>query len=245
MDRSLIVDIGILRANGGNEVEIAAELEWAFTRRFAMAVEAPFTFLDPDPGRADEGFGDCSVAGRFLLVETNHFLLSAQVEAGFPTGRRAAGLSAEEVVLQPSFLAWINLRRGFSLNLQTGFERGMETDATEAFYSAALAWTVRTRQVPHSSAETREGKTSQDKEGRHQHGHASRAGLLSLLVEFSGHTVTKSDDQEEEGLSTGEATVAVAYSLTDRFDVRAGYLFPVMEPKELRDGWIFGASLHF
>ena len=235
IDRALIVDFAVARGPGENGLELAAELEWGFTRRFAMAVEVPYVWLLPDGGEQDDGFADFSLAGRFLLVETERFLLSLQVEAAFPTGRREIGLSAEEVVLEPSLLAWVDLGAGFTLNLQAGYERGVESEETEVFYRAGLAWSVALRRAETSDQKAHAG---------HSHAaHPPRAGLLSFTAEYTGRTPL--ENEEEDEAATGEMLLGAIYSISENFDVRAGYLFPLGEPEELRDGWIFGATWHF
>ncbi len=84
-----------------------------------------------------------------------------------------------------------------------------------------------------------------EEHSRHGHSHAPHpphAGLLTLTAEYTGRPAINSE--EEEG-ATGEMLIGAIYSTAENFDVRAGYLFPVGEPQELRDGWIFGATWHF
>lgn len=231
-------NLAAVNGTEGNELELSAEIEWAVTRRILFAAELPYTWLDPDEGPSAEGFADFGMGARFLLLEFDRFVLALNAEAGFPTGRRSVGLSAEEVVIEPSLLAWFDLGADFTLNVQAGYERGVESDETQVLYRAAVAWSIHTRGSG-MAAEHHGGETL----ARHGHElHGSRAGLLSIRAEFSART---SLDGEAEGVTTGEALVGVTYSPHDRFDLRAGYQFPVMTPRELTNGWLFGATLHF
>src|SRR4029453_7404979 len=54
----LRTNVAVLRTKEGREVEISAEVEWAFTRRILLAAELPYVWLDPHEEPQTEGFAD-------------------------------------------------------------------------------------------------------------------------------------------------------------------------------------------
>ena len=233
LDRDFFLDAVFINHDDGKELSVGAELEWAFTRRLGLVLEIPYTFLNPERGAGLNGVGDLAVAPRFLLVETERWLLALNTEIEFPTGRDTAGLSAGEVVFAPSLSAWVDLGGWVTAAAQIGVERGIETEETELFYRAALMWSFRGPALVRPSHEHARG---------HEHSAHYPPGMLSLTAELDARMPLNGEDEQ---ISTGEVTLGVTYSVTDSVDVRAGYVFPVMEPKELRDGWIFSVVYHF
>jgi hypothetical protein len=68
------------------EAELEAELEWAFTHRLGMVLEAPFVQLSPVGAKGDSGIGDVATAVRALFIEGETFLFAGNLELSFPTG---------------------------------------------------------------------------------------------------------------------------------------------------------------
>ena len=92
LDRDLFLDYRVTRGPDENEAEFEAELEWALTRRVGVVVEAPILRLDPIGEETESGLGDIALAPRALLVESDTFLLSGNLEFSIPTGDTNRGL---------------------------------------------------------------------------------------------------------------------------------------------------------
>src|SRR5688572_15692184 len=63
LDRDLFVDyVATKSIDDEKERELAAELEYAITRRIGLIVEAPLVYLDPKEGDTEQGLGDVALA---------------------------------------------------------------------------------------------------------------------------------------------------------------------------------------
>ena len=91
LDRDLFLDYRIVRGEDGTEIELESELEWAFTRRIGLVIEAPYGFLNPKEESTENGFGDIAIAPRALLMDTERFLLAAYDFDGTLVWRRILG----------------------------------------------------------------------------------------------------------------------------------------------------------
>lgn len=227
LGRDLIFTYRRTQADREVEQEFEVEAEWAFTRRLGVAVEVPYVHVDP-PGESNEqGFGDIAIAPRALLVETELFLLSLNLEVVIPTGQESRGLGGGEAALAPSLSTWIDLGYWITLQGQAGTETGLESSDTEIFYKASLAWTLR-------------GPALYDPGPGPIHG--VPPGLVSAFVEYSGRTILKGED---DGDATGECLFGLSYQVTSTLEVRGGYEIPVGGPQEIDRSFFLGALLHF
>jgi hypothetical protein len=227
LSRDLILTYRRTQADREEEQEFELEAEWAFTRRLGVAVEVPYVHIDPPGESSEQGFGDIAIAPRALLVETEPFLLSLNLEVVIPTGQESRGLGGGEAALAPSLSTWIDLGCWITLQGQVGTETGLESSDTEFFYKANLTWTIR-------------GPALYDPGQGPIHG--VPPGLVSAFVEYSGRTIWKGED---DGDSTGECLFGLSYQVTSTLEVRGGYEIPVGGPQEIDRSFFFGALFHF
>ena len=229
LDRDFFLHTRIARGEDGNEVEIEAELEWALTRRIGVVLEVPFLILDPEDGETEEGFGDFGIAPRFLLVETNRFLLSANLEVVTPTGSESRGLGRGETALSPTLSLWYDLGRSMAVNTQFGTEHGLESGDDEFLYNTALTLSLLDSEMV--------ADVANDTHGQH-----FPAGMMNLLAEFNGRT---SLSGEGHGRTTAEFLFGATYLVTSHVEIRAGLQFPLFKPKEFDNAYLLGLVYHF
>lgn len=229
LDRDLFVDVAVINGKDEDETELEFELEWAFTRRIGIVLEAPAIWINPRDGERQRGIGDIAVAPRFLLVDTDRFLLSFNLEAALPTGDEDRDLGRGEVALAPSFSGWLDLGNWITFSFQVGSEHGLESGEDEVFYKGALTYSFLTPGLG----------------SRSTHGHTANhapPGLTNLIAEFSGSTIL---DGDQSGRSTGDLLLGVSYSVTDHIEVRVGYQFPLFKPQDFDEAVIASFVLHF
>ncbi len=90
----LFLDSAFVQGEEGDEFEIEVELEIALTQQIGLAIELPYAALDPEVGASENGIGDFGIAPRFVLVQSDRFILSANVGVSFPTGDDSRGLGS-------------------------------------------------------------------------------------------------------------------------------------------------------
>jgi hypothetical protein len=230
LDRDLFIDFTWMEGDEGAEYEVETEVEYAITRRIGVVLEAPFAYLDPEEGDSERGPGDIAIAPRFLLVEYDRFLLSANLEFEFPTGDEDRGLGAGETIFGPSLSTWVDLGGDFSFQGNIGLEQGLESDMTAMTWGAALTYSLYLGGKP----------AIVDPDG------AVRShfpvGLLSLIAELRGEHPL---DGEDEGSGTATAVLGASYTFAPALEIRAGFMFPAWEPREFDHGVIVGLIWHF
>ena len=231
LDRDLFLDSRIVQGKDGDEIEIEAELEWAFTRRIGLVVELPFRFLEPDTGRAEEGIGDFAVAPRFLMIDTESFLLSLNLEVAAATGSARRGLGRGETSLSPTLSWWYDLGNWVTLSGQAGTEHGLESGDDEVVYSAALTYSLL------GTALFDEHHHAHDADVRH-----FPSGMVNLMTEFTGKTEMSG---AERGRSTGGILFGVSYLVTSSWEIRAAAEFPLFNPREFDNMYTLGLIYHF
>ena len=241
LDRDLFFDYRMTSGEEEeDESELEVELEWALTRRLGLVIEGPLVQVNPEQGPTETGLGDLALAPRALLVDTNRFLLSANLELSLPTGSESRGLGGGEVGLAPSLSAWLDLGNWFTASAQVGTEHGLESGDSELFYNAALTYSFLAPGLPQ-----REHSDGEHSHGEHPHA-ASPAhfppGLASLIVELTGRTVLSGD---EDGRSTAEVLFGASYNVTAFWEVRGGYQVPVGGEQDIEDGFVFSLIYHF
>lgn len=227
LGRDLLLDVTVLDGAEGTEVELEAELEWAFSRRIGLAVEAPLAWRNADEG-SEAGIGDLGLAPRLLLAETDRLFLSLSVGLELPTGNEDRGLGAGEAVVAPSLLTWVDLGGGIALSASAGIEHGLETDSDTFVWGAGLT-------IPIDLS----GRAGDAAEAGLRH---VPAGLVSLIAEIRGELPL---DGEEEGSGTGEVIFGASWSVSPRLEVRGGVVLPAWTPREFDAGAIFGVIVHF
>ena len=134
-DGDFFIDYVFNSFDDEEEHEIELELEFALTRRLGIVIEAAYEFENEDGGSID-GFSDLGVAARFVLVEFNDFITTANLGFQIPTGDN--DFSANELVIEPSLLSWFDLGNGFTLNTSLGLEIGSETGDFSFSFDGAL-----------------------------------------------------------------------------------------------------------
>jgi len=230
MDRDAFLDYRSAQGAEGNETEMEMELEWAFTRRIGVAIEAPFVTIDPAGTSSESGLGDIAIAPRVLLVDSAVFLLSGNLEISFPSGKESKGFGSGELGLAPSLSAWFDFGNWVQGSAQVGSEHGLESGYTEIFYSSAFAYTFLAPSLLDSS-----------NHAHNQPGSHYPQGMTNCILEFTGRTVING---LEEGRSSSELLVGVSYSLTEMLEFRGGYQFPVGGNQGFARGFTLGLVAH-
>lgn len=230
LGRDFFLNFSLTDGAEGWEYELEAEIEYAFTRRIGIVVEAGYAWLEPDGAPDENGFGDIAVAPRFLLLDYDHFLLSANLEFEFPTGDEDRDLGAGETIFAPSLSAWMDLGNNVTVQGNIGLEHGLSSDSDVFVWGGSLTYTIYTRGQPELL--TVDGAVRSH----------FPEGQLSLIAEITGeHPI----DGDGEGQGTGAWLFGASYSLTPNVDVRAGMTFPAWRPREFDTGATFGLIVHF
>jgi len=228
--RDLFIDQSWREGNGVSEYETEFELEWAFTKRLGVIVEAPYIFEDEEGVGSASGFGDLAIVPRALLINSDHFMLTTQVEIGLPTGSSTFG---GETSIAPGIALWNDLGNWFTLNTNIAIEHGFDSDETELAFGFGLV---------KSFGEKPDMSVTHDHHDHHGHNHHSTAGLINLHLEFTGSTPINGDDKgdfETEGL------IGISYGVSPEMDIRLGYQFPISTPNEFDQGLTTGLIYHF
>jgi len=233
LDRDLFLDVVVTSADDEDETELAAELEYAFTRRLGIVAELPVVHLNPEAGETETGLGDAAIAPRAVLIETDRFLLAANLDVTLPTGSESRGLGGGEVALAPSVSTWLDLGNWVTLSTQFGTEHGLETGDSELFYSAALTYSFQGPALLNGTA--------------HVHGdHAAEShmpfGLTSLLLEYTGRTGLSGEDDNR---NTAEILFGVSHTLNESLEVRGAYQLPVGGTEDIDYSYVLSVIYHF
>lgn len=230
LGRDAFVDYSYSSLDEGKEHEIGLELEWALTRRIGVVFEQGYAFHNPDRGPDADGWGDLAIVPRFVVADCDRCIISANLEIVAPTGSADVG-AGEEWRLAPFITTWCDLGNWWSLSTQTGFEFAMDSNETEFFFAAGIAKSIRVFDAP--------GATN-----AHGHVHELPTGILSLIGEVSGAAVVDGDPKAE-GVFELNGLVGVSVGITEGFDLRGGYRFPLNSHSELKGGITVGAIYHF
>ena len=222
-ERDLFTDYRYRSSDGITEHEIGFELEWAFTRRLGIIVEAPYLFESADGGADSSGFGDLAIVPRALVLERERLLLTTQVEVVAPTGTNGFG---GDTAIAPGVAFWLDLGDWWTLNSQLAIEHSFSEDASEAVFGFGLvkSWSSSAHASPDS------------------HGHAGAAGLFNLHLEVTGSVGLGGED---EGVADVEGLVGFSYGLIPGMDIRIGYEFPLSSPDDFNGGLVTGVIWHF
>lgn len=221
--RDLFIDHTFLNGQGFTEHESEVEIEWAFTKRLGVIVELPYIYEDEETVGDARGFGDLAIVPRALLIDTDRFLLTAQIETVLPTGGSDFG---GDTAIAPGIAMWNDLGNNFTLNSIVSVEHGFDADETELIYGIGLVKSFGENHAGHD----------------HGHQHGSTTGMLHLHFEVTGATPLNGADKGDINL---EGLVGVTYGLAENFDVRAGYLFPLSNPVGFDHGITTGLIFHF
>ncbi|MEP2775941.1 MAG: transporter [Luteolibacter sp.] len=226
--RDLFLDHSYRSGDGVTEHESEIELEWAFTKRLGIIVELPYIVEDEEGASTASGFGDIAIVPRALLIDSDQFMLTAQIETVLPTGSSTFG---GDTAIAPGIAMWNDLGNWFTLNSQVGVEHVFDEDSTEFFFGIGFVKSFGEKpdlHIGHDHA--------------HDHSEHSAAGIFNLHLEVTGATPINGDDQgdfEVEGL------VGISYGLSSQTDLRLGYLFPISSPTEFDHGFTAGIIRHF
>ena len=222
--RDLFLDYAYREGGGVTENESELELEWAFTSRLGVIMEVPYIWEDEEGEASTSGFGDFAIVPRALLVESERFLLTAQLEVVLPTGSSSFG---GETAIAPGIAMWNDLGNWWTLNSSVAIEHGFDEDSTEFVFGFGLVKSF--------------GEKHEDHAG-HDHHACSSAGPFNIHLEASGSTPLNGADEGDIDL---EGLVGISYGFAAGFDIRAGYLFPITSPRDFDHGFTAGMILHF
>jgi hypothetical protein len=222
--RDLFFDYTYSEGDGVTEHETELELEWAFTSRLGVIMEVPYIWEDEEGVGSASGFGDFAIVPRALLVETERFALTAQVEVVLPTGSSTFG---GDTAIAPGIAMWNDLGQWWTLNSNIAVEHGFDEDSTELLFGFGIVKSFGKKHEQHAG---------------HEHHATSDVGLFNLHLEATGSTLLNGSDKGEANL---EGLVGISYGFAAGFDVRAGYLFPITSPKEFDHGFTTGLIFHF
>jgi hypothetical protein len=219
--RDLFLDYRFRSGNEATENEIEIELEWAFTNRLGVIFETSYKFEKADGEEWINGIGDIAVVPRALLIKSDRFMLTAQVEVVAPTGTDGIG---GETAVAPGLAAWTDLGGWWTLNTQVAVEHIFEEDVSEFVFGFGLV-----KSFDLASADG-------------SHGHKTSVGILNLHLEATGAVALNG---EEEGDLNMEGLLGVSYGLSESMDCRLGYEFPITTPREFDGGVVAGVIWHF
>ncbi len=222
--RDLFLDHSFREGNGVAEHESELELEWAFTRRLGVIMEIPYIWEDEEGVATTSGSGDFAIVPRALLVESDCFLLTAQMEVVLPTGSSRFG---GETAIAPGVAMWNDLGNRWTLNTGFAIEHVFDEDTTEFLFGFGVVKSLGGESGSHSG---------------HEHHAHSTSGLLNLHFEVTGSAGLNGDDKGDINL---EGLVGISYGLAAGVDIRAGYLFPLTSPKDFDHGFTTGVIFHF
>jgi hypothetical protein len=222
--RDLFLDHTYREGNGVAEDESELELEWAFTRRLGMILEVPYIWEDEEGVASASGFGDFAIVPRALLVESERFLLTAQMELVLPTGSSRFG---GETAIAPGIAMWSDLGNWWTLNTGFAFEHVFDEDSTEFLFGFGVVKSFGDRSRSHTG---------------HEHHAHSAAGLFNLHLEATGSTPLNGADKGDISI---EGLIGISYGVAAGLDVRAGYLFPITSPRDFNKGFTAGVIFHF
>jgi hypothetical protein len=225
--RDLFLDYSYREATGLTEHETELELEWAFTSRLGMIMEIPYISKDKEGKGSVSGFGDFAIVPRALLIDSDCFLLTGQVEVVLPTGSNTFG---NQTAIAPGIAMWNNLGNWWTLNSGIAIEHGFDEDSTELVFGFGLVKSFGSKCEKHGN------------HAGHAHHSNSASGLFNIHLEATGSTPLNGLDK---GDTTLEGLVGISYGLAAGFDIRAGYLFPITSPKEFDHGFTTGVIYHF
>ncbi|MFM2197725.1 MAG: hypothetical protein RLZZ505_1157 [Verrucomicrobiota bacterium] len=228
--RDLFIDHTYRVGDGVAEHESEIELEWAFTKQLGMIVEVPYVWEDEEGVATGSGFGDLAIVPRALLVDTDRFMLTGQMEVVLPTGSSRFG---GETAIAPGVSMWNDLGNWWTLNSGLAIEHAFDEDSTELVYGVGLV-----KSFGKVSADHCEENHDHD---HHRHVHAT-AGLFHVHLEVTGATPLNGADKGDVNL---EGLVGVSYGLAVGLDIRAGYLFPLTTPRDFDKGFTGGLIFHF
>lgn len=230
-DRDVFFFYSQTREHDEIERELEIELEWAFTRRIGMMLELPLIEIDPDAGRTERGIGDVAFAPRLLMIDTQLFLLSGNLEVTLPTGSRSRGLGSGEVSLAPFITTWLDLGRWFAFQTEIGVERGLSSGESEFFYKGGLTYSFLAPALFKESPSHR----------LLAHYHFP-PGLASLIFETVGRTELRGD---ERGQTRVEILFGAGYNITGSIELRGAYQIPVGGRREIDDRFLVNLIYHF
>ena len=221
--RDLFIDHTYINGDGFTEHETEVELEWAFTKRLGVIVEVPYIYEDEEGVQTSKGFGDLAIVPRVLLIDSERFLLNAQIETVLPTGSSSFG---GDTAIAPGIATWTDLGNWFTLNSIISVEHTFDTDETELVYGIGLVKSFGENHAGHDHAQQVSCNT----------------GLLNLHLEITGSTPLNGPDEGDVNL---EGLLGISYGLIDNLDIRAGYIAPLTSPNDFSHGFTTGVIFHF
>jgi hypothetical protein len=120
-------------ADGGHvkEDEFEMELNWALNSRFAVSLEAPITWRNPDSDPNTAGFGDMEVGFQFLAFQGEISILTFGLKVRTPTGDADRDLGDGHTTLIPQAILWHDFGGGWGLQADCGWETPVSVEEPE------------------------------------------------------------------------------------------------------------------
>ena len=195
LGRELFLSYSSSQEEASKESELEMELEWAFTQRLGLVLEAPVVYSNPNESPAEHGVGDVAAAVRALVIHTDDFLMAGNLEISLPSGNESQGFGSGEVHLSPSCSFWYDLGQEMQIHAQAGVSRGVESGDLEYEYGAALVYVF----------STHDRSTVAHADDGHAGAH-STSGVTSGIVEYT-----------DESLLVG-----ISHNVSNMLEVRGG-----------------------
>ena len=220
-------------AEGSDEFEAEAHLDWALTKRIGFVFAAPLVGNREADGTHNVGMGDLEIAPRVMWIEQDYFILASNFFITVPTGDENRDLGAGEVTLAPFITTWHDLGDWNTLLLNFGPEIGVDSGSTSMIYSFSLTHSWLGESIlDNGGHQWHDEHADDDDHPEHEHNGHDHArhfspGMKTIYLELNGETPL--DDSNAPTLI--ELLPGFSYVLAESAEVRFGILFPVTETK--------------
>ncbi len=214
------LDLSHVEPDNVHESDFNFELFWAINNRMAFVVEAPVTWLDPHTGSFTSGIGDLEAGFRLVAFDGEYDILTCGLNVGIPTGDPDRDLGEGHTSLEPVFLWWHDIGRGWVLQSEIAWEIPVDVDEpeNEMHYNFALSRTL---------------LGTCDWPVFH---------YLTPLVELNGITSLSGD---ESGATVIDLTPGFRCAVTEEDHAGFGFSFPISHERNFSSQFIFSFIHHF
>ncbi len=211
--------------NGVTEQQLDAQLNWAITQQIGLFAEIPYIRENINGSPAKTDFGKLSLTPRATILETERFLVALKSEFGLPIGNTTLD---NDTTIAPGVIVWTDLGNWFTLSSEISVEHEFDTEDKELQFNLALI----------KSDSGKFAHTCVDGECDH----SGDRSQINYHLELMGSTPIDGDDRGDVSL---ESLIGVSLNLSESFDIRAGYIFPLSTPHEINHGFTTGLIYRF